>query len=133
MRLTGAQHLLALHLRAHGLPDPVVEYPFHPSRKWRFDLAWPDRMLAVEIEGGIFHKGIAAGGRACKLCGQPPRGAHGQGTGILRDMEKGNEAALLGWKVLRFTPAQVEKAEAVLVLRRVLDGGRIEPSGGRAA
>jgi hypothetical protein len=36
-------------LRMAGLPDPVEEYRFAPPRRWRFDLAWPERMLAVEV------------------------------------------------------------------------------------
>lgn len=28
-------------------------HPFDHSRAWRFDFAWPDRLLAVEVQGGI--------------------------------------------------------------------------------
>ena len=43
--------LLAGRLTALGLPAPVREYRFHPSRRWAFDLAWPDHLLAVEYDG----------------------------------------------------------------------------------
>jgi len=43
---------LAMHIRVNGLPEPEREYRFHPRRKWRFDAAWPDAKLAVEVEGG---------------------------------------------------------------------------------
>ena len=39
---------LLLQLRDYGLPDQEREYIFHSPRRWRFDMAWPDRWLAVE-------------------------------------------------------------------------------------
>jgi hypothetical protein len=50
--MSGAERLLPLCLRAAGLPEPIREYRFAPSRRWRFDFAWPAAMLAVEVEGG---------------------------------------------------------------------------------
>ncbi len=76
----------ALQLRAEGLPEPEREYRFHPTRRWRFDFAWPEKMLAVEIEGGTWS-----------------RGRHTRGAGFEADCEKYNAATLLGWRVLRFT------------------------------
>jgi very-short-patch-repair endonuclease len=116
VKLSDPQAHLLWHVHVHGLPEPVTEHRFHPIRRWRFDLAWPDRMLAVEVDGGVF-----SGGR------------HVRGKGFEEDLMKLNEAALLGWKVLRFSSGQVRRGVAIQVLRRVLDGGRIEPSGGRAA
>ena len=70
-----------------GLPMPVTEHRFHPSRKWRFDYAWPDAKVALEVEGGVW-----TGGR------------HTSSAGFLKDIEKYNAAARLGWRVLRCTP-----------------------------
>ena len=56
-------------------------------------------MIALEIEGGIFG-GKEANGRRYK-------GAHSSVTGMLRDIEKYNAAAVLGWRVLRVTPDQL--------------------------
>ena len=56
-------------------------------------------MIALEIEGGIFG-GKEANGRRYK-------GAHSSVTGMLRDIEKYNAAAVLGWRVLRVTPEQL--------------------------
>jgi hypothetical protein len=36
-------------------------------------------------------------------------------------MEKYNHAALLGWRVLRFTPAQVLDGTAIAFIHRVLE------------
>lgn len=71
----------------------VAEYKFHPDRKWRFDYANPDIKIAVEKEGGVW------------LVGR-----HNRGKGFLNDMEKYNEAILLGWKVLRYPPDKIMQA-----------------------
>ncbi|HWB62142.1 MAG TPA: hypothetical protein VG603_01435 [Chitinophagales bacterium] len=62
------------------------EYLFHPSRKWRFDFAIPEKKIAIEYEGVM-------GGKS----------RHTTITGYSGDTEKYNEAAKLGWKVLRYT------------------------------
>lgn len=77
----------------------VPEFKFHPTRKWRFDLAWPENKIAMEVEGGVW-----TGGR------------HTRGTGFLKDCEKYNAAASLGWRVFRFTPKQVRRLEHVPVI-----------------
>ncbi len=55
-------------------------------RDWRFDLAWPDQRVAVELEGGTW-----------------VQGRHIRPAGYRSDCEKYNVAQLLGWIVLRFT------------------------------
>lgn len=66
------------------------EYKFHPTRKWRFDFAIPDKKIAIEIEGGIW------------LIGR-----HNRPISMIKDFEKYNEAAKLGWRILKYTPEQV--------------------------
>src|ERR1041385_1632066 len=39
------------------LPKPTTEYRFAPPRRWRFDFAWPEGRLALEVEGGSFVAG----------------------------------------------------------------------------
>lgn len=63
-----------------------TEYRFHVERKWRFDIAIPEKKLAIEYEG-IF------GGKS----------RHTTVTGYTGDTEKYNEAAKLGWRVFRYT------------------------------
>lgn len=82
--------ILSCALRKEGLPLPVEEYKFSPDRNWRFDYAFPEFKIAIEQEGGIF-----TGGR------------HVRGAGYLKDMEKYNQAAILGWRILRYTPEQL--------------------------
>jgi very-short-patch-repair endonuclease len=62
------------------------DYRFHPTRKWRFDFAFLDIKIAVEIEGGTYING-----------------RHTRGKGYRNDCEKYNAAAVLGWTVLRYT------------------------------
>ena len=93
----------AWQIQASGNPHPVEEYRFHPTRRWRFDFAWPDRKLAVEIEGGTY-----SGGR------------HTRGGGFEKDCENYAEAMLLGWKVLRFTTKMVNSGYALNVTEAML-------------
>lgn len=127
--------VLVLHLRAYGLPEGEAEFRFHPSRRWRFDRAWRERLLAVEIEGGLQKRPCAP----CKSTGvrrwvngvpQPCRSCDGQGRSVGRhtrgdgyeaDLEKYNSATLLGWRVLRFSTRQVHQGHAIDVLRGVFD------------
>lgn len=85
----------------------VREYSFHVERRWRFDFAWPARKLAVEVEGVTYGE---KGGR------------HQRAAGLEGDCEKYNAAVLLGWRVLRFTPRQIKRGEALPVIERALRG-----------
>lgn len=98
---------LALVLAAVGLPEPQEEYMFHSTRKWRFDLAWPEHRLAVEIEGGIWLQ--TSEGRS-KGHANPKR--------FLDDIEKYNEAALAGFRLIRVTPEMIESGQALAVIER---------------
>ena len=46
-----------------GFPDPTTELLFHPKRKWRFDYAWEEQKLALEVHGGIHSGGRHTRGR----------------------------------------------------------------------
>lgn len=89
--------------KAKGLPVPEREYRFHPARRWKFDFAWPDLRVALEVEGGVW-----VGGR------------HTSGSGFMKDMEKYNAAALLGWRVLRCTPSSLNSAGTLNMLKDIL-------------
>lgn len=85
------------------LPKPISEYRFAPPRRWRFDLAWITIKVAVEQEGGVWIQG-----------------RHSRGAGMVKDMEKYNEATRLGWRVFRFTPQQIHSLQAEAFMKRVL-------------
>lgn len=79
------------------------EYRFHPTRRWRFDFAWPDVKIACEVEG--LH---------------PGRGRHQTIKGYTADCEKYNEAQLLGWRVYRFPQSMVKSGIALETIQRAL-------------
>ncbi len=75
-----------IQLLGRDLPRYQTEYRFHPTRKWRLDIAWPEHRVGVELEGGLFI-----------------HGRHSRGKGYEADMEKYNQLALHGWTMLRFS------------------------------
>lgn len=107
-----------------GLPAPVREYVFHPTRRWRFDLAWPDRLIAVEIEGIVFPQ---RGDEDRSKLG----GRHVSPAGFRADCVKYGEAFARGWIVLRVLPDQVTTGDAVRWLEMRLleryDAGTMAP------
>lgn len=93
---------LRLHLKVNDIPF-TEEHRFHPTRRWRFDFALPDRMLAVEVNGGLF-----------------TGGGHNRGKDMEGDYEKNNAAVLLGWRILYFSTGQVRAGLAIQTIREVL-------------
>ena len=102
--------------QAHGLPIPQPEFRFHPVRRWRFDYAWPASLIAVEVEGGAW-----------------TRGRHTRGKGFIADLEKYNEAQVLGWVVLRYTPDQLAKGSCFTTLTNLLQPSAPEVSTARSS
>lgn len=90
-------------LDSFGVKKPVREYRFHETRKFRFDFAWIEEKLAVEIEGGIWING-----------------GHNRGVGYSKDMEKYNLATLRGWRVLRFAPKDIKNENTYAMIRECL-------------
>jgi very-short-patch-repair endonuclease len=83
----------------------VKEYRFHPIRKWRFDYAFPEYKVALEVEGGIW-----TGGR------------HVNPKGFLGDVEKYNTATLMGWRVYRTTPKDLRSLATLKMLESAIFG-----------
>lgn len=106
LRKSNHEELLAGHLRQAGIGGWEREYRFHPDRRWRFDFAWPERKLAVEIEG---------------LTGDLTKGGHSTHAALRRDMEKGNAAVALGWRVLRFEQTAVESGQALSMILTIVE------------
>lgn len=101
-----ALELTLLHqLRALGLTDGLVQqHKFSDTRNWRFDFAWPDLKLAMEVDGGTW-----------------VGGAHSRGSGIERDCEKLAAAVTFGWRVMRCTTGQVSRGVAALWLASAIN------------
>ena len=88
----------------------VLEYKFHPSRKWRFDWAYPENRIAFEYEGIVIKRKTQAGGRHVSI------------KGFSNDCEKYNEAQLLGWKVYRLTAIMVGDGRAIALINKIKEG-----------
>jgi very-short-patch-repair endonuclease len=107
-----AEQTLAAQLEQAGIPFER-EYRFHPRRRWRADFAIvgsPElplpayiSLLLVEIDGGAF-----IGGR------------HSRGQGVANDAEKQSAAAILGYRVIRATPAQVADGSCLSWIQQAL-------------
>lgn len=100
MSQSAAELLLATQLEQVGI-GYHREWRFAPPRRWRADFAVPagafeSPSLLVEIDGGGF---IA--------------GRHSRGLGMEHDAEKASAAAILGYRVIRCTPSQVEDGRAL--------------------
>lgn len=101
MTTSKLENEMRYHLQAMALPF-VTEHRFC-KRMWRFDFAIPDLMIAIECEGGIF-----------------TNGAHTRGAHYESDLEKYNAAALLGWRVLRFSGGMIKSGYAIGIIGRTL-------------
>lgn len=66
------------------LKNMVKEHRFHPIRRWRFDFAWPESMVALEMDG---------------IAKQAGGGRHSYDG----DREKMNMAVSMGWHVFRYS------------------------------
>lgn len=77
---------------APAVPLPTPEYRFLVTRKWRFDRAFIEQRVAVELDGGIWNAG-----------------RHLQPKGFEADLEKMNAATAHGWRVFRFTATMLER------------------------
>ena len=103
------EETFALHIRAEKLPEPVRELKFHSVRQWRFDFAWPELKLAVEVEG------ITSYGK--NKNGSMRLGRHQTAKGVEEDCIKYGEAMKLGWTVYRCTGAIIKSGAAIETLK----------------
>ena len=73
-----------------------TEYKYIPNRRFRADFAIPAWRLLIEIEGGVWTKG-----------------RHIRGGGFTKDMEKYNLATVYGYQLIRCTPSEFKKTQAI--------------------
>jgi very-short-patch-repair endonuclease len=77
---------MARLIKRHGIPMPEYQHVVVPGI--RVDFAYPDRKIAIEVDGF---------------------GIHGTPAALSADLERQNRLVALGWIVLRFTWKQVVK------------------------
>lgn len=117
--MSDAETLLSVQLQQAGIPFER-EYRFAPPRRWRADFGLLNHSewylldafeiplvelvdTLVEIDGGGY---IA--------------GRHSRGAGMEKDAEKQSAAAILGYRVIRCTPAQVNDGRALAWIKQAL-------------
>lgn len=102
MTLAVAQ--IVAYAKAKGWPTPELEYAFAaPERRWRFDVAFVEAKVAVEIHGSTW-----------------TQGRHTRGGGFEADREKMGAAQAMGWRVFEITYRQLAKGLLFDWLDRVL-------------
>ncbi len=93
---------IVLFCQQKGFPEPVREFRFAPPRRWRLDYAFPEQKIALEQEGGCW-----------------VNGRHNRASGFLRDMIKYNTLALMGYRLIRFTPQMLSKGDLFPILEEL--------------
>ena len=96
--------IVTAYLKSHGIPEPTYELKFHPVRRWRFDLAWESQQVALEVQGGVW-----------------TNGRHSRGAAMLKEWEKLNTAAALGWRMLYCQPKDLCTMQTVEQIKDALD------------
>ena len=102
--MTANQTILRALWSDFKIPAPVSEHPFCPGRKWKFDYAWPDLLVAVEVQGGIW-----------------TRGRHTRGAALMDEWEKLNMAAVLGWRILYCQPQDAATTKFARLIKAALE------------
>jgi very-short-patch-repair endonuclease len=87
-------------MRSNGLPIPVAQHEVRAGSDLiaRIDFAYPERRIAIELDGAAYHSGELA---------------------QRRDGRRENQLGALGWRVLRFGWEEVtRRPEYVLATLR---------------
>lgn len=123
--VSNLEKALAQQIRCLKLPEPCQEYRFALEhigpgkdirkrlqraglKDWRFDFAWPDIRLAVEVEGIT-----------------PSGGRHQRIQGFKGDIDKYHAAMNLGWNVYRTTGHLIANGKAVKLIEKLIINERI--------
>lgn len=95
--------ILLNRLEHAGLPIGEPQFRFVPGRQHRFDRAWPQHKVAVEVQGGVWSDD-----------------GHGRKSMVARDCLKLSLAAAFGWRCLPLTREMIEDGTAVNLIARAL-------------
>ena len=86
-------------LRTAGLFCRAEFHPFD-GRQWRLDFAWPDKLIAVEVDGAV----------------------HRIKSRFKGDLDKGAALLLAGWRVLHVGRDQIQDGRALVWITQLLMG-----------
>ena len=96
------ERLLSKQLDALKI-EYTTEFRFHPERKWRADFRIDGYPILIEVEGGIWSQG-----------------RHTRGKGFEGDCTKYNQAAILGYHVLKGSTQQVKSGQLVADIEQMI-------------
>ena len=102
LELYGQLRAVGLDARYGGV---VRQHRFAKAdgRQWRSDFAWPEALVAVEVDGGTRIEG-----------------RHARGSGIEDDALKLSESAARGWRTVRLTGRMVRSGAGLGLIERAL-------------
>lgn len=109
-------------LRFAALEDGIVrakKMKTDRAPQWRFDFAWPEQRIAVEVEGLVVFRNDEGETQVS--------GRHANIAGFKADCEKYAWAAVLGWRVLRFEQSQITGGFAIDMLVRMFAALEVLP------
>lgn len=120
-KVDGPEELFASQCRAVGLKfeRQVLFAKAAMGRQWRFDFAFRECMVAVEIQGVVVRR---IGGKIYTM------GGHADVKGMRNDHRKHNAAILLGWSVLQFMQDDIKPRRAITTTIAVLQSRGWEPT-----
>ena len=87
----------------------IKEHQFYQKRKWRFDYAIPVHKIAVEVDGGVWING-----------------RHNRASGYVKDLDKFNVAASMGWVVLKFTQDNLLRSATLDLIKETIKNRKNE-------
>ena len=104
-RRSQIETLMWEQIRDYGLPEPIsaftkdrTQLQYLEGRKFTADFAWPDRMIALEVDGG----------------------AHKTNGRFSTSFERAYLLLLAGWTVLHVGAAEVQKGIAIQWIQNLL-------------
>ena len=86
-------------------PAYVTELQVVEDRKFRFDYAWPEEWVALELQGGIYLAG---------------KGGHVAPKRFQNDCDKFNRAVCAGWRPCKLATGQVTPENLLLIKNLIL-------------
>lgn len=90
-----------------------TEFPFSPTRRFKFDVAIHEPLRIGLEYNGLFGKRDERG--------EQKNLGHQTISGLIRDWDKIRESQLCGWMVLPFSPDEVRSGEVMNVLKRAIE------------
>ena len=103
-------------LKLLGLPDPLIDYRFHPTRRWLIDYAYPKDRFGLRRSIAIEYEGAPRFDRSGDI---QQKSRHFTLTGYSNDCEKYNEIGILhDWHLLRFTVLMCRQDDCI-ALRQI--------------